>query len=250
MKTIVQLMLRSELPLLEEGKEENIAQKKGEIYTFLNPVSYLDARRNKELFNSFDRIFVDGSILVGAIKVLYRKKLKRRSFDMTSVAPLLFDYSLKNSKSIYIVGAKEEEIETTINILRCNYPKLNIIGYRNGYFDCQEEKEEEYKKINSINPDFLIVGMGIIHQERFLVDIKNRGFRGIGFTCGGFISQTAKGENTIDFYPEWVDKYNVRFLYRMYKEKHTRKRYLKASILFPLSFIKDKYLPISNKKLY
>lgn len=240
MKRIVQLMLQSELSLLEDGKDENCFEGKGEICTFLNPVSYLDARKNKELFSEFDQIFVDGSILIGAIRVLYGKKLKRRSFDMTSVAPLLFDYSLKNNKSIYIVGAKEEELKTTINILKRNYPKLNLIRCRNGYFDGQKEKEEEYEKIISISPDFLIVGMGIIHQERFLVEIKNKGFKGGGFTCGGFISQTAKGVDKIDYYPEWVDKYNVRFLYRMYKEKHTRKRYLKAAFIFPVLFIKDR----------
>ena len=30
------------------------------IYTFLNPVSYLIARKNKGLFNQFDGIFADG----------------------------------------------------------------------------------------------------------------------------------------------------------------------------------------------
>ena len=32
------------------------------IYTFLNPVSYLLARKNLSLFNQFDGIFADGTI--------------------------------------------------------------------------------------------------------------------------------------------------------------------------------------------
>lgn len=217
----------------------DIFSQKESIYTFLNPVSYLDARKNKQLFEKFDGIFIDGSILVRAIKAFYGKKIKRRSFDMTSIAPTLFNYSIENDKSIYIVGSMEDEIQATLNILKTNYPELNIIGYRNGYFNGQKETEEEYNKIISISPDFLIVGMGILHQERFLVGIKKKGYKGIGFTCGGFISQTAKGENELDYYPGWVDKYNVRFLYRMYKEKHTRKRYLKAAFIFPVLFVKD-----------
>ena len=235
MKNIIKTLFSSE----EKGLKYSFTEP-DRIYTFLNPVSYLDARRNKQLFDEFDGIFVDGSILIGAIQIFYNKKINRRSFDMTSVAPALFDYSIKNSKSIYIVGAKEEELKMVINVLKHSYPKLNVIGYRNGYFNSQKEKEEEYEKIISTSPDFLIVGMGIIYQERFLVEIKNRGFEGIGFTCGGFISQTAKGKDKIDYYPEWVDKYNVRFLYRMYKEKHTRKRYLKAAFIFPVLFIKDR----------
>lgn len=234
MKKIIKLVFSSD----RKGLEYFFAES-DRIYTFLNPVSYLDARKNKYLFEKFNGVFIDGSILIAVIKILYRKKIQRRSFDMTSVASALFDYSINNNKSIYIIGAKDKEIKTTIHILKINYPKLEIIGYRNGYFDGQKNKEECYNKIISTNPDFLIVGMGTIYQEQFLVEIKKRGFRGIGFTCGGFISQTAKGINKIDYYPKWVNKYNVRFLYRMYKEKHTRKRYFKAAFIFPVIFVKD-----------
>ena len=63
---------------------------KGRVYTFLNPVSYLDALRHKDLFVRFAGIFADGSILAAAIKMIYGQKVKRRSFDMTSVAPMLW----------------------------------------------------------------------------------------------------------------------------------------------------------------
>lgn len=71
---------------------------KGQIYTFLNPVSYLTALDNKTLFEQFDGIFADGSILVAAIKVLYGKAVARRSFDMTSLAPELLKYAEENKK--------------------------------------------------------------------------------------------------------------------------------------------------------
>lgn len=72
--------------------------KQGKIYTFLNPVSYLTALDNKKLFEQFDGIFADGSILVAAIKVLYGKSITRRSFDMTSLAPQLLSYAEQNKK--------------------------------------------------------------------------------------------------------------------------------------------------------
>ena len=60
---------------------------KNRIYTFLNPVSYLIALENKSLFEQFDGIFADGSLLVSAIRLVYGKRVTRRSFDMTSLAP-------------------------------------------------------------------------------------------------------------------------------------------------------------------
>lgn len=41
-----------------------IFETKGKVYTYLNPVSYLTALDNKELFGKMDGIFTDGGLLV------------------------------------------------------------------------------------------------------------------------------------------------------------------------------------------
>lgn len=217
----------------------SLFNKGGRIYTFLNPVSYLYALDNKTLFKQFDGIFADGSILVAAIKLVYGKNVTRRSFDMTSLAPELLSYAEANNKSVYIVASRQEQVEKAVGIFKERYPKLMVAGYRNGYFASEKEQEEEARHIVGVNPDFLIVGMGALMQERFLLKVKGAGYQGIGFTCGGFIHQTARDE--IDYYPAWIDRMNLRFLYRMYKEKHTRKRYLQAALLFPARFIAERF---------
>lgn len=219
----------------EEFTLQDISTVNRKVYTFLNPVSYLSALDNKELFGRFDGIFADGSILVAAIKLVYGKNVTRRSFDMTSLAPELLSYAEANNKSVYIVASRQEQVEKAVGIFKERYPKLMVAGYRNGYFASEKEQEEEAQHIVGVNPDFLIVGMGALMQERFLLKVKGAGYQGIGFTCGGFIHQTARDE--IDYYPVWIDRMNFRFLYRMYKEKHTRKRYVQAAFLFPMRFI-------------
>lgn len=209
--------------------------KQGRIYTFLNPVSYLSALDDKVMFAGFDGIFADGSILVAAIRTVYGRSVTRRSFDMTSMAPELLSFAEKNRKTVYVVASRQEQVEKAIGIFRERYPDLCFCGYRNGYFASEAEMDKEAEHIVALNPDFLIVGMGIVMQERFLLKVHGKGYQGIGFTCGGFIHQTAKNE--IDYYPAWADKLNLRFVYRMYKEKHTRKRYLQAAFLFPARFI-------------
>lgn len=212
---------------------------KGKIYTFLNPVSYLDALKNRDLFAKFDGIFVDGKFLAIAIKWLYRKHVKRRSFDMTSLAPELFRYSEVHGKSIYIVAGKQDEVERSVAIFGEHYPKLNFVGFRNGYFADEHEIDAEIEKIMCVNPDFVICGMGIVRQEKFLERLKSAGYGGIAFTCGGFISQTAK--NKITYYPKIFDALNLRFVYRMVMEKHTRKRYLLATFCFPVKFVGERF---------
>ena len=211
----------------------------GSIYTFLNPVSYLEAMKHKDLFALYDGIFVDGSILAKSIRLLYGKKITRRSFDMTSIGADLFEYAVKERKSVYVVSSEQDHVEKAVGLIKDRYNGILIVGYRNGYFNDDKEKDVEIRNIISLNPDYLIVGMGVIKQEEFLLRAKELGYLGIGFTCGGFISQIA--ENNIDYYPAWIDRMNLRFLYRMYKEPHTRKRYLKAGILFPIVFVKEKF---------
>ena len=157
---------------------------------------------------------------------------------MTSLAPLLFNYAQDNGKSIAIVASKQEYVERAIKTLTEKYPKLSIVYYRNGYFDNENDKIIAARKIVMMAPDYLIVGMGIIKQEDFLLKVKKTGFQGIGFTCGGFIHQVATDK--VEYYPKWIDEYNLRFVYRMYKESHTRKRYLKAAFVFPFVFILER----------
>ena len=240
-------VLIRKIAVTEDYLLSEIFNRKERIYTFLNPVSYLLALENKELFDCFDGIFADGSLLVAAIRLLYGKRITRRSFDMTSIVPKLFDYVSENDKTIYIVASKQEEVEKAVEIMKKCYPAVKIMGYRNGYFSSEEEIRMEIEHIVELNPDFLIVGMGVLIQEDFLFRVKKNGYLGVGFTCGGFIHQTSKNE--INYYPKWVDKMNMRFVYRMYKEKHTRKRYLLAAFLFPPKFISERFFGQRYNKL-
>lgn len=211
---------------------------KNRVYTFLNPVSYLKALEYKDVFCRFDGIYADGELLVAAIKHTYGVTVTRRSMDMTSLAKKLFEYAEKNGRTVYIVASRQEKIEKAMLTFKEHYPCLRFAGYRNGYFASEKEMDEEAERIAKLNPDFVVVGMGMLMQERFLLKVKEAGYKGIGFSCGGFIHQTQKDE--MEYYPAWMDRMNIRFVYRMYKEKHTRKRYLQAAILFPARFLLEK----------
>lgn len=193
---------------------------------------------HRELFTAFDGIFADGGLLVKAIKGLYHQQVERWSFDMGSMAPVVFRYAIEHHKRVAIVGTKQEMLEKAVVTLRNSYTALDICYYRNGYFSGDAEKDEEARKLVDIAPDILIVGMGIINQEDFLLRAKSAGFKGLGFTCGGFIHQTAQDKK--DYYPKWVNEHGLRFLYRAWKEPHTRSRYFKAAFVFPVKFVIEK----------
>ena len=48
-----------------------------------------------------------------------------------------------------------------------------------------------------------------------LLALVEAGWRGCGFTCGGYLDQLGGG---MRYYPAWVDRANLRFAYRLLRE--------------------------------
>jgi N-acetylglucosaminyldiphosphoundecaprenol N-acetyl-beta-D-mannosaminyltransferase len=214
--------------------------KKRGLITFINPYSYLFFRKNLNLFSEFDEILIDGIALVKLVRLI-GVKTRRLSFDMTSLAPIVFKTAIEKHESIYFVGSTEKALVNFIGIIKTNYSELNIIGFRNGFFKDENERALFLDSIIDKNPDILVVGMGTPLQEMFLVDLKKKGWKGVGYTCGGFIHQTISKPN---YYPKFYDKYNLRWCYRILDEPELIKRYFflypKSLFLFFLDFIKMK----------
>ncbi len=206
------------------------------ITTFLNPYSYLLARKEKMLFQYFN-IKIDGILLIKTSQLFGIKNITRESFDMTSLAPIVFKKAIEENKTLYFIGTKPKTIDKAIENILEEFPKLNIISFRDGYIK-ENERESLYENIKNLNPDIVICGMGTPLQEQFLVDLQHTGWNGMGYTCGGFLHQTAEN---IDYYPKWIDKYNIRWIYRIYDEPKLFKRYFWEYPKFFGYFIYDFY---------
>lgn len=194
------------------------------LTTFLNPFSYLLSRDNKKQLRSFN-IEIDGGMLVVLLS-FFGIRTKRRSFDMTSLAPLVFNDAIKKKRSLYFIGTKPKIIDLAIKNIQEQFPKLEICGFRDGYLS-NEERELELQKIKNLDPYYVICGMGTPMQEQFLIDLQKTGWEGQGYTCGGFLHQTANG---IQYYPEYISRFGLRAFYRMYDEPKLVKRYF---IIYP-----------------
>lgn len=112
----------------EKWTSPELFETKNRIYTFLNPVSYLIALENKSLFEQFDGIFADGSLLVSAIRLVYGKRVTRRSFDMTSLAPELLNYLMESRKTLYIVASGQEQVECSVGYFKSSIRSYALQG--------------------------------------------------------------------------------------------------------------------------
>ena len=187
----------------------------GSLVTFVNPHACAVDRDHPDytgLLGAFDWVLCDGIGMVKAARRFAGVRVERQSFDMTSLAPLVFDWAEKAAVPVTLVGGRPGVAEQARRTLCERWPRLRVSGTFSGYDDGPAQATAHALQV----PGGLVVcGMGAVRQERFLLDLRGAGWRGTGFTCGGFLDQVGAGLN---YYPRWVDRLNLRFAWRLARE--------------------------------
>jgi N-acetylglucosaminyldiphosphoundecaprenol N-acetyl-beta-D-mannosaminyltransferase len=194
---------------------------KANVITFVNTFSYYQLLDSGFPLDRLDTIFVDGQLQVKLHNFFHKEKINRASFDFSSMADDCFEYARKNNMKIALVGARPDEIKEAVENLRGKYNGLRIVYSRDGYFSSEEEKRILCGELKEKNPDMIILGMGTPEQEKCALYLSEQGLLCPIFTCGGFLTQTAKKP---DYYLPLVKRLNLRWLQRALEFKHVRKR--------------------------
>ena len=124
------------------------------------------------------------------------------------------------SKSFYLVGSTKIVIDEVVCKLKKEYPLINIIGYRDGYINSTDEKQQLIDDIVDKKPDVVFVAMGSPKQELLMEEIQKRHkviFQGLG---GSFDVYTGH----VNRAPKWWVDHNLEFAYRLIKEPKRIKR--------------------------
>lgn len=213
------------------------------VVTFLNPYTFLKIFESKVNLNKFDKVCIDGIALKIFLGLVYGdSKIQRLSFDFTSVANLFFEKAAADTEHGFILGSDKTSNSKFLVKITDMFPGLEIDG-RSGYFDNRKELSDFLGTLAKSKYDFIVIGMGAVKQEEAAIALVDHGFKGRIYTCGGFIHQTAIGGG--EYYPSWIDRCNLRFAYRMFKEPSTIRRYLidypKAFVLLTRNIEKFKY---------
>ncbi len=206
------------------------------LATFLNPYSYLKLRRAPELYSEMNAIYIDGIALVMALR-LVGIKVSRRSLDMTSLAPHALRSAAEKGWNIILVGGRDGVSEKAAKIL-CNHLDIPRAKAYSGYFRSESARAEVVSQIVRSNPSLVLVGMGAVMQEQLMIQLKREGHRGIVYSCGGFLHQTALSGSS-QYYPPVIDTLHMRWMWRMLKEPSTIHRYLVQYPKFLAAFAAD-----------
>ncbi|WBM70852.1 WecB/TagA/CpsF family glycosyltransferase [Buttiauxella sp. WJP83] len=212
-------------------KEKLITEGTSQIVSFVNPFSYYMMKENKYFSSNIDGFFVDGALLCLMHNIFNQKKIKRVSFDFSSIADDFFKFCENNNLIISIVGAKKEELEKSLCVLKKRYPALQLGCCRDGYF-CDNDIESIAEK--TINSDVVIIAMGAPRQEKVALAISTLNKSKLVITCGGFITQTSIKE---DYYGFVVKKTGLRWLQRVLMHKHVRHKVIMTYPKFIIRYV-------------
>ena len=203
------------------------------LVTYLNYYYLIKAKpEDYGLYEKFDYITSDGITPLKLQKMFGRAKSVRLSPDMSSMVGPVFRDVMEHGESIYILGAKSEEVARSVNTIKNYFPGIHIAGYHHGYInDCKDVITDE---IISSGAKVVLIGMGAPAQDEMAVRLKDSGFIGTVYTCGGFIHQT---QEQINSFPEWTNKLGLRWLYRNCTEKGMIKRDIETLPKFIISYI-------------
>jgi exopolysaccharide biosynthesis WecB/TagA/CpsF family protein len=199
------------------------------LCTFLNPYSYLMLRAHSQVLDKFDVIGVDGISLCFFLRWAGVCDTPRLSFDMTSVAIDVFRYAEATNRRVFMVGSTRRCLDIATQHITQRFPRIRFCGTSHGFLDKAAE-QTLIAEILHADADIVICGMGAVRQEQFLGALMASGWQGQGYSCGGFIHQIAKGK--LDYYPNWINRFNLRWFFRMLDEPKLVKRYL---IQYPIA---------------
>jgi N-acetylglucosaminyldiphosphoundecaprenol N-acetyl-beta-D-mannosaminyltransferase len=190
--------------------------------TFANPDYVLKAGKDpalREMINGFDLVLADGWGVVVASRLFGRPVPRRMAND--DLTDELFDLPAREGWSVYLFGNAPGVADAAAGNLRRWFPGLRIAGTQHGHWAGPDGTipadvaEQLVKEINAARPDILHVGLGTPLQQRFVTEYRDRLDVPVIFTCGAYFEHLAERRS---YYPGWVLKLRVGFLYRLARE--------------------------------
>ena len=174
------------------------------------------AQKDKEFFEILNKsdLSTPDSIGVEMAAKRMRKPLKQRIQGQKYFRKIV-EEGEKLGWSFYILGGKDDTPNKAVENLKKIYPKLNVIGLHEGYFENEEDENKVIEEINSLKPNILIVAMGAPKQEKWIYANKDRLQVDIACGQGGTLDYEA---GNIKRAPEFFQRVGLEWLWRLIKQ--------------------------------
>ena len=198
-----------------------------------------------EIYNSADAAGADGMPFVRWIRRFTGRPCDR--LYAPDILMYLADRAAVKEYRFYLYGGHPDVLLDMESNLRIKFPHINIVGSYSPPFKLLTEQEDDEicNRINSTNPDLVIVGLGTPKQD-YWISTHIEKIRGAVLIASGATFDFFGGR--IKLAPEWIRESGFEWLYRLFSPDFKRlfRRYTTFNIIFLWKF----FLQILNLKKF
>ena len=207
---------------------ENLKNNRKTFVVTANPETFMISEKNEDvrkmLLDKETVMVPDGiGVLKAGKKIGYNIEERITGID---IANELLKFGNEQKKSIYLFGSKQEVIDSMKNVIKAQYPNLKLVGTSNGYVT---DKDKVFDEIVKLEPDIVLVALGIPLQEMLIYKHLNRFKKGIFVGVGGSFDVMSGMKKRA---PKIFIKLNLEWLYRIVKEPKRLKRFYDSNVKF------------------
>ena len=236
MKKLFERLYKDGVVSFNKNMLTNLKNNKKMFIVTANPETFMKSEKDEEirkmLLDKNTTIVPDGIGIVKAANIL-NFDIKERVTGI-DIAYKLLEYADQLDKKVYFFGAKQEVIDSLLNVVEEKYPNVKVVGAKNGH---EDNKDEIFKDIIKMEPDIVMVALGVPLQEKLIYKYLDKFKKGIFVGVGGSFDVISGQKKRA---PKIFIKLNLEWLYRITKEPSRLKRFYDSNIKFLLNIKKLK----------
>ena len=174
---------------------------------------------------------------IGAVYALRKKGISQKKRIPGFILWLEIIKKHQLTKTFYFIGSKPEIINATIKKIKKKFPRINILGFRDGYIRDDAEKALLINDISIKKPDVVFVAMGSPRQELLMMEMFDKHpaiYQGLGGSFDLFV-------NLVKDTPKILQDNGLHWLYRAIQQPFRLKRHAALYKFFFNLYFTNKY---------
>jgi N-acetylglucosaminyldiphosphoundecaprenol N-acetyl-beta-D-mannosaminyltransferase len=222
------------MPQTLEWVEAAVAARTPRQICTANPEFILTAQEDakfKAILNQADLVIPDGVGVLWAARQL-GKFLPERVAGSDLVVRLA-ERGAQQGWRIFFLGAAEGVAARAAEILQARFPAFNCVGTFSGSPRIEDEAEI-LRHIHAAQPDILFVAFGHPKQDKWIARLREKLNVPVSMGVGGSFDFIA---GVVPRAPLWLQRLNLEWLYRLWKQPWRAGRIFNAVVRFPLAVL-------------
>ncbi len=191
----------------------------------LNAEMTMQAERNKSLadvISNAELVIPDGAGVVLYLQLLLRQNVQRiPGIELAESLLLLLGKSNFDAK-VFFYGGSPGVAQKAADFWQHQTPGLKFAGTHSGYH-LQAEEEQLKQTLAQIQPQVILVGLGVPRQEAWIAQNRHLCPNAIWIGVGGSFDIWSGTKTRA---PAWLANNNLEWLYRLYQEPWRWRRML------------------------